>query len=201
MSVITCNCQKCKIYLSENKIYYSLFCGCEDCRQAGEWGHSKGGPVPEKLQKLIYVRSDIKKVEGKEYMHAYQLREDARSTRIYCTKCYSIIGIDHPGYKNTLFMLIPQLCKTDLDINIRPFAAIFMKDYPHEDISMIDDNVLFMKDFKDEDIVKKHDALMRPLRAEYRKPEGISFIELIKEVKGVTVLGLKQGDSNFYLQE
>ena len=31
-----------------------------------------------------------------------------------------------------------------------------MKDYPHEDISMIDDEMLFMKDFKDEDIVKKY---------------------------------------------
>ena len=179
MSVIKCNCEKCKIHLNKNKIYYSLFCGCEDCRQAGEWGHSKGGPLPEKLQKLIYVRSDIKKVEGKQYMHAYQLRADARSTRIYCTECYSIIGIDHPGYKDTVFMLIPQLCKTDLDLNIKPVAAIFMKDYTYEDISMICDDVLFMNDFKDEHIVKKYDALMGPLQAKYKKPEGISFIQLI----------------------
>ena len=59
MSVIKCNCEKCKISLNENKIYYSLFCGCEDCRQAGQWGYSKGGPLPDRLQKLIYVRSDI----------------------------------------------------------------------------------------------------------------------------------------------
>jgi len=199
MSVISCNCEKCKIYLNDNKIYYSLFCGCEDCRQAGEWGHYKGGPLPEKLQKLIYIRSDIKKTEGKEYMHAYQLRKDARSTRIYCTKCYSIIGIDHPGYKNNVFMLIPQLCQTDLDLSIKPTAAIFMKGYPYEDISTIDDDVLFMKDFNDEDIVNKFDALMKPLRPKYRKPKGISFIELINDVDGVTVLNLQQGKSNFNL--
>ena len=197
MSVIKCNCKRCKIYLNDSKIYYSVYCGCEDCRQAAEWGHYKGGPIPEKLQKLIYVRSDIKKIEGKKYMHAYQLRDDARSTRIYCTKCYSIIGIDHPNYKDNVFMLIPQLCKTNLDLSIKPTAAIFMKDYPHQDISMIDDDVLFMKDFKDEGIVKKFDTLMSPLRPEYKKPKGISFIQLIEEVEGVTILNLHQGQKDF----
>ena len=193
MSVIKCNCEKCKIYLHESKIHYSVFCGCEDCRQAGEWGHSKGGPLPEKLQKLIYVRSDIKKVEGKKYMHAYQLRSNARSTRIYCKECYSIIGIDHINYKDTVFMLIPQLCKTDLDLSIKQVAAIFMNDYPYKDISMIGEDVFFMRDFKDENINHKYDALMSPLRPEYKKPEGISFMQLIKEVDGVTVLNLKHG--------
>ena len=193
MSVIKCNCEKCKIYLHESKIHYSVFCGCEDCRQAGEWGHSKGGPLPEKLQKLIYVRSDIKEVEGKKYMHAYQLRSNARSTRIYCKECYSIIGIDHINYKDTVFMLIPQLCKTDLDLSIKQVAAIFMNDYPYKDISMIGEDVFFMRDFKDENINHKYDALMSPLRPEYKKPEGISFMQLIKEVDGVTVLNLKQG--------
>ena len=83
------------------------------------------------------MRSDIKKIEGKKYMHAYQLRDNAKSTRIYCTKCYSIIGIDHINYKDTVFMLIPQLCKTDLDLSIKQVAAIFMNDYPYKDISMI----------------------------------------------------------------
>ena len=193
MSVIKCNCEKCKIYLHESKIHYSVFCGCEDCRQAGEWGHSKGGPLPEKLQKLIYVRSDIKEVEGKKYMHAYQLRSNARSTRIYCKECYSIIGIDHVNYKDTVFMLIPQLCKTDLDLSIKQVAAIFMNDYPYKDISMIGEDVFFMRDFKDENTNQKFDALMSPLRPKYKKPKGISFIQLIKEVDGVTVLNLKQG--------
>ena len=53
MSVIKCNCKRCKIYLNDSKIYYSVYCGCEDCRQSAEWGHFKGGPIPEKLQKLI----------------------------------------------------------------------------------------------------------------------------------------------------
>ena len=194
MSVIKCNCEKCKIFLNENKIYYSLFCGCEDCRQAGQWGYSKGGPLPDRLQKLIYVRSDIKDVEGIKYMHAYQLRNNSSSTRIYCKECYSIIGIDHINYKDIVFMLIPKLCKTDLDLSIKPVAAIFMNDYPYKDISMISDDVLFLKDFKDENINNKYNALMSPLRAKYLKPRGISFKQLINEVEGVTVLNLKKGE-------
>ena len=53
--------------------------------------------------------------------------------------------------------------------------------------------VFFMRDFKDENINHKYNTLMRPLRPEYKKPKGISFIQLIKEVDGVTVLNLKQG--------
>ena len=194
MSVIECNCEKCKIFLNENKIYYSLFCGCEDCRQAGQWGHSKGGPLPDRLQKLIYVRSDIKDVEGIKYMHAYQLRDNSSSTRKYCKECHIIIGIDHINYKDIVFMLIPKLCKTDLDLSIKPVAAIFMNDYPYRDLSMIGDGVLFLKDFKDENINKKYNALMSPLRAKYLKPKGISFKQLIKKVEGVTVLNLKKGE-------
>ncbi len=157
-------------------------------------GILRGGLLPDRLQKLIYVRSDIKDVEGIKYMHAYQLRNNSSSTRIYHKECYSIIGIDHINYKDIVFMLIPKLCKTDLDLSIKPVAAIFMNDYPYKDISMISDDVLFLKDFKDENINNKYNALMGPLRAKYLKPRGISFKQLIKEVEGVTVLNLKKGE-------
>ena len=132
MTKIKCICGKCELHLNDRKIYYSLFCGCEDCRQAAKWGERKGGNSPEKLQKLIYMRSDISKVKGKKFMKAYQLRKDARSTRVYCISCYSILGIDHPSYDNNVFMLIPFLCNADFDTTIKPIAGIFMDDYPHE---------------------------------------------------------------------
>ena len=49
----------------------------------------------------------------------------------------------------------------------------------------------------DEGIVKKFDTLMSPLRPEYKKPKGISFIQLIEDVEGVTVLNLRQGQKDF----
>ena len=87
MTKIKCICGKCELHLNDRKIYYSLFCGCEDCRQAAKWGERKGGKSPEKLQKLIYMRSDIFNVKGKKFMKAFQLRKDARSTRVYCISC------------------------------------------------------------------------------------------------------------------
>ena len=53
-------------------------------------------------------------------------------------------------------MLIPKLCKTDLDLSIKPVAAIFMNDYPYKDLSMIGEDVFFMRDFKDENINHKY---------------------------------------------
>ena len=50
MTKIKCICGKCELHLNDRKIYYSLFCGCEDCRQAAKWGERKGGNSPEKLQ-------------------------------------------------------------------------------------------------------------------------------------------------------
>ena len=59
MAFISCNCGKCKIFLNYREILYSLYCACEDCRQAAEWGFINGGLKPDKLQKLIYFRWNI----------------------------------------------------------------------------------------------------------------------------------------------
>ena len=94
-------------------------------------------------------------------------------------------------------MLIPQLCQTDLDLSIKPVAAIFMKDYPYKDLSMISDDILYLNDFEDDEKNKKFEAIMSSLRPKYQKPKGISFRDLIKDVEGVTVLNLKRGVKTF----
>ena len=190
---IECRCQKCKLHLNDNKIYYSLFCGCEDCRQAAKWGEKHGGKTPEKLQKLIYIRSDISNVEGKEFMKIFQLRKDARSTRIYCTSCYSIIGIDHPSYENNVFMLIPFLCKTNLDISIKPIAAIFMDDYPYEIPKELLKNILSYNNFKNKDREKEFDTILSSLKPNYRTARGKSLQNLIAELGKIEILSLEKG--------
>ena len=50
---------------------------------------------------------------------------------------------------------------------------------------------------RDEGIVKKFNILMSPLRPEYKKPKGISFIQLIEDVEGITILNLHQGQKDF----
>ena len=186
MTFISCNCGKCKIFLNYSKILYSLFCACEDCRQAAEWGFIKGGLKPDKLQKLIYFRSDLSKVSGKKWMHSFQLRQKADSTRIYCTNCYSIIGIDHTNYNDTMFMLIPKLCKVNIDTSITPIAAIQMQDY------IFDDKQNLSKDIK---FIETYDPLLtKSYKLKYSKPEGISFKNLISQIRGPKILNLKKGE-------
>ena len=171
MTFVSCNCGKCKIFLNYSKILYSLFCACEDCRQAAEWGFINGGLKPDKLQKLIYFRSDLSK----------------DSTRIYCTNCYSIIGIDHTNYNDTMFMLIPKLCKVNIDTSITPIAAIQMQDY------IFDDKQNLSKDIK---FIETYDPLLtKRYKLKYSKPEGISFKNLISQIRGPKILNLKKGES------
>ena len=101
---ITCKCSRSKLTLSYASTSLCLLCGCKDCREALIWGFKQGGNPPQILPQLLYIRSDIKKIQGLEFLRAFQLRENAKSTRVYCIKCFSILGVDHPGYKNNVFM-------------------------------------------------------------------------------------------------
>ena len=134
MSVIGCECGRCKLTVKEQRPVLSLLCACEDCRKAIQWGAARGGKEPRMLPKLFYVRSDITGTEGDISMKPYQLRTGAKSTRVYCTECYSILGVDHPAYNNNVFMFFDGHCKTNLDLSEEPTAAINMDSYPGEEL-------------------------------------------------------------------
>ena len=131
-SSISCSCGKCELVLNERRAKFAVLCACEDCRQALSWGASKGGDKPELILFACYMRSDIARVKGQSEMRAVQLRDDARSTRVYCSSCYSIIGIDHPGYQDNVFLMFPKHCQTTCDVDLEPTAVLFLRDYPEE---------------------------------------------------------------------
>ena len=103
---LVCYCGACGFDLNISTPKLSLLCACEDCLQALQWGAFKGGKSPMALAELIYVRSDILAVTGKKFMKAFHLREGAKSTRVYCTLCFSVLGVDHPSYRNNVFMSV-----------------------------------------------------------------------------------------------
>ena len=142
MNKIKCHCGKCSINLTTEKVYRTLICVCEDCRQALEWAHKQGGVKPHDLPKLVYVDSDIESFSGLENMAAFQLRMGAKSTRIYCKECFSILAVDHPGYNNERLMFFENHCSTYyksfvvatavaagffLSSSIVPFCKIFIQ--------------------------------------------------------------------------
>ena len=101
--------------------------------QALEWCATKGAVRPVSLPELIYVKSDILAVNGLQFIGAFHLRPEARSTRLYCKKCYSIIGVDHKSYKNNVFMFFKNHCSTTCDLSLNPDAAIYLKDLEETD--------------------------------------------------------------------
>ena len=102
--------------------------------------------------------------------------------------------MDINGDNNGVFFTQAGSGSKDLDLTIKPVAAIFMKDYAYEDRSKISGDILVMDDFLNEDINNKYNTLMKSLIPQNKDPEGISFSELIKKIKGVTVLNLKKGE-------
>ena len=134
---INCKCGACGITLANGDAQLKFRCGCQDCRQALEWGHANGGVKPDPLPDLLYMLSDIINVRGKEFMKAYQLRDDdpsllGMSRRIYCTSCYSIIGVDHPVYENNVFLNFPKHCENEGNLNVPLTAYVMMIDYTEE---------------------------------------------------------------------
>src|SRR5215472_110729 len=71
---ISCKCGACELTLADGKSTVSFLCGCEDCRQALQWGFINGGVKPDPLPRLYYMRSDIIGVKGRNKMIVVKLR-------------------------------------------------------------------------------------------------------------------------------
>ena len=162
------------------------------------WGASKGGKEPELIGFGCYMRSDIAHVKGQSEMRAVQLRDGARSTRVYCSSCYSIIGIDHPSYQDNVFFIFPKHCQTTCDVDLEPAAVLFLRDYPEE-----------VAPVPSEEIPVFHTFVYPQERTRYRSipivanslcppsspPKGQTLRQLIDSLEGVKILGLDRGQA------
>ncbi|PPR63711.1 MAG: hypothetical protein CFH10_00436 [Alphaproteobacteria bacterium MarineAlpha4_Bin2] len=129
---ISCGCGKSSVTVADGRAVQHFLCGCEDCRQALQWCHIQGGRKPDPIPDLYYLRSDIIEVEGREFLEAFKLRSDGKSTRLYCTNCFSLIAVDHPFYRSSVFLFFPEHCESSCDISLDPAAYIMMGDYSKE---------------------------------------------------------------------
>lgn len=62
-------------------------------------------------------------------MVVVKIREDGRSRRIHCTNCYSVLGVDHPNYNDTVFLNWPEHCINGGDLTTPLSAIVMMIDY------------------------------------------------------------------------
>ena len=200
-AVIECTCGKCSITLADGKAKLKFQCGCEDCRQALQYGHSLGGVKPDPLPELYYMSSDIIEVRGKEFMKAFQLRDDdpdilGMSTRIYCTECYSIIGVDHPIYEDNVFLNFPKHCTNGGDLSVPLTAYINMIDYTEEIGPLPTEDVpLFTTGRFQQELDRIFDipAVANTFKPRETPLEGIALSRLIQDLDSVTVIGLEKG--------
>jgi hypothetical protein len=193
---IACTCNACELTLADGKATLHLLCGCEDCRQALQWGYKNGGIKPDPLPRLYYMRSDILAVKGRERMVVVKLREDGLSSRIYCTNCYSILGGDHPSYKDNVFLNFPKHCRNEGDLTAPLSLMMFMHDYS-EDMGPIP--VEKVPVFQSLRYPQERGRLFSIAVAAntWRKPtepsEGITFRALIESLGLPLVLNLEKG--------
>ena len=189
---ITCKCSSCKLSLNYPNPSLSLLCACEDCRKALDWGFSQGGAPPITLPELFYVRSDIHSFEGLKFMKPFQLRSNARSTRIYCIKCFSILGVDHPGYKDNVFMFFKGFCNTTCDLSITPSAAIYLKDFPRNSKLVLPEGIEKIWSFTSEESIKFRSIpeVCKSFQDPITPAKGMTFKEMIQNMPETEVLNI-----------
>ena len=189
---ITCKCSRCKLTLNYASPNLSLLCSCKDCRQALVWGFQQGGAAPTVLPHLFYIRSDIETIDGLEFLRPFQLRENAKSTRVYCIKCFSILGVDHPGYKNNVFMFFKGFCNTNFDLSMKPSAAIYLKDCPEDMSYEIPEDIERIWSFTSEESIRFRliPEVSNSLRDVFRPAKGLTFREMIQKLPEIEVLNL-----------
>ena len=71
---ISCKCGVCELTLADGKSTVSFLCGCQDCRQALQWGFKNGGVKPDPLPRIYYMRSHIIDVKGRDKMIIFPIR-------------------------------------------------------------------------------------------------------------------------------
>ena len=147
-----------------------LRCGCVECRQALLWDTSGKAP---------------------------NLSRTGRSTRIYFTQCYSVLGVDHPTYQNSVFLNLPDYCANHCDPSIPLSAYLNMIDYstelgplPTEDVPLFV-TTRFPQERKRllslSDMADTCRTSTEPLR-------GLTLASLIQSLGEVTILNLAKGE-------
>ena len=134
-------------------------------------------------------------------MKAFQLRDEdpdilGMSTRIYCTECYSIIGIDHPIYEDNVFLNFPKHCANGGDLSLPLTAYINMIDYTEEIGPLPTEDVpLFTTGRFQQELDRIFDipAVANTFKPRETPLEGIALSRLIQDLGSVTVIGLEKG--------
>ena len=194
-SMISCKCGSCSITVANGEPLQHFLCGCEDCRQALQWCHQRGGIKPDPIPDLYYLSADIIDYSGKEYMEAFKLRESGKSTRLFCKNCYSLIAVDHPFYRGNVLLFFPKHCVTKMDLSLPPTAYIMMNDYSEDIGPLPTKDIPLFTTFKFRQERDRFSAIrgFNFIKETENQAEGITFISFLKNNVPISVLNLPKG--------
>ena len=195
MNKITCHCGRFCINLEIEKVYKTLICACEDCRQALEWAQKQGGVKPNALPKLVYGDSNIESFSGLENMRAFQMRKGSKSTRLYCKECFSILAVDHPNYNDERFMFFENHCSTTLDTSLKPNAVTYLDHLPEDSKDIISSDIHQFRDLDKPDQWEEFADLLEKTASpsSVREGKGIRLHNKLDNIGHIEVLNLEPG--------
>ena len=128
-------------------------------------------------------------------MIAFQLRKGARSTRIYCSKYYAVLGVDYPNYFTSVFMFFRNHCETNFGLPENPDTAIFFDDLPVPDRHLIPSNVpLFYSFPRDREKFRCINSVVETFKVASHPPKGQTFKDLINSLGKIKIHDLQQGE-------
>ena len=199
-ATIECYCGICTLTLTDNKASCHFQCGCNSCRQkiqfAQVWGGKKCVPLPT----LFLMPSQLSDAQGLQHMQAFKLREGGASTSVYCSKCWSIIGVDNNGYHNKIFLNFPQFCSNRGDLTLPLVAYIWMEDYNDEIGPPPTENVPL---FESTRYRQEHDRCFSipEIKMTFSEPdipiEGYTFRAVLNQLSPPKILGIQEHEDIF----
>ena len=132
-------------------------------------------------------------------MRAARLRDDGRSTRIYCKICYACVAIDHAvSYANNVFMFQPDHCWPNFDVKVGPTAMIQLCDYPGDLTPTPSEQIPVFHTFRyPQERARFVDlpAVSRCFSPPLIPARGETVRDILARLEPVEVLGLSQGAS------
>ena len=145
----------------------------------------------------VYCRSDFAEIVGRDNIHVTQIREDAKSTRIYCKTCYACLGIDHKNsYADNVFMFQPVNCRPEFDMDIAPSAVIGFIDYPGDTAPTPSAALPVFHTFRypqERDRLFQINAVREAFSPPKTAAEGLTIRQLIDSLPAIDVLDLEAG--------
>jgi hypothetical protein len=134
-------------------------------------------------------------------MVAVKLRADGVSRRVYCTSCYSVLGVDHPAYNDNVFLSFPKHCVNTGDLTAPLALMLNMHDYSESIGPIPDDKVPVFQSLRfpqeRERIFSIEAAANTWSKGVAQQPEGIIFTALIESLGPPMVLNLEKGKDLF----